>query len=62
MGKVHAHNLAYKIPNACLKAGLFYFSGRAGICKKRIGCYGRRMQVAEKAVERHPELIFSWDL
>ena len=108
LGKVHAHNLAYKIPNACLKAAcsivpaeLEYAKNELGVTEvytdykemlekadidavvivttsgehcwqieaaldagkhvfsdKPLGVTVEECKIAEKAVERHPELIF----
>lgn len=62
LGKVHAHNLAYKIPNACLKAACSIVPAELEYAKNELGVTVEECKIAEKAVERHPELIFSWDL
>ena len=62
LGKVHAHNLAYQIPNACLKAACSIVPAELEYAKNELGVTVEECKIAEKAVERHPELIFSWDL
>ena len=58
LGKVHAHNLAYKIPNACLKAACSIVPAELEYAKKRIGCYGRRMQDSRKSCRASPGIDF----
>lgn len=58
LGKVHAHNLAYKIPNAMLKAACSIVPEELEYAKKELGVTVEECRLAEAAVERHPEVVF----
>lgn len=58
LGKVHAHNLAYKIPNAMLKAACSIVPEELEYAKKELGVTVEECRLAEAAVERHPEAVF----